>query len=214
MGCGRVGSMLAHSLENLGHSVAVIDQDATAFRRLGPEFKGITIRGVGFDREHLVEAGIDRAGAFVAVSSGDNSNILAARTAREVFGINNVVARIYDPKRAEIFQRLGIPTVATVAWTNDQILHQILPADASEQWRDPQGQVTLVRSDYHAAWIGNTIAKIEEHTGARSAIIVRLGDSLLPHSQTVLQEGDILYMLVKSTESSHVKETLAKGPVH
>ncbi|MCX6404953.1 MAG: TrkA family potassium uptake protein, partial [Actinobacteria bacterium] len=122
MGCGRVGAMLAHSLESLGNTVAVIDQDSSAFRRLGPDFKGLTIKGVGFDREHLIEAGIERAGAFAAVSSGDNSNILAARTARETFGITNVIARIYDPKRAEVFERLGIPTVATVSWTNEQIL--------------------------------------------------------------------------------------------
>ena len=214
MGCGRVGSMLAHSLEGLGHSVAVIDQDQTAFRRLGPDYKGLTIRGVGFDREHLIEAGIERAGAFAAVSSGDNSNILAARTAREVFGISNVIARIYDPKRAEIFQRLGIPTVATVAWTNDQILHHILPADASEQWRDPNGQVTLARLDVDPAWIGMSVTKIEEHSGARFALVIRLGDSLLPTSQTVLQEGDIVYALAKSANLSHVEDILSKGPVH
>ncbi len=115
MGCGRVGATLARSLEDRGHTVAVIDQNPDAFRRLGAGFEGTTVTGVGFDRDTLVEAGIEHAYAFAAVSSGDNSNILAARVARETFGVSNVVARIYDPGRAEVYQRLGIPTVATVA---------------------------------------------------------------------------------------------------
>ena len=107
--------------------MAVIDQDADAFRRLGPDFAGKTVTGVGFDRDTLLEAGIEQADAFAAVSSGDNSNILAARVARETFGVENVVARIYDPGRAEVYQRLGIPTVATVRWTADQVLRRLLP---------------------------------------------------------------------------------------
>src|SRR5262245_58912670 len=112
MGCGRVGSTLAHSLEARGHSVAIIDQDPDAFRRLSPDFTGTTVTGVGFDREVLVQAGIERADAFAAVSSGDNSNIISARLARETFGVQRVVARIYDQRRAEVYERLGIPTVA------------------------------------------------------------------------------------------------------
>lgn len=123
MGCGRVGSTLAQTLEQQGHTVAVIDRDPTAFRRLGSGFGGRRVTGIGFDRDTLREAGIEEAGAFAAVSSGDNSNIIAARVAREMFGIENVAARIYDPRRAEVYQRLGIPTVATVRWTADQMLH-------------------------------------------------------------------------------------------
>ena len=127
MGCGRVGSTLAKDFQSLGHSVAVIDQDREAFRRLGADFNGLTVAGIGFDRDTLIEAGIERADAFAAVSNGDNSNILAARVARETYGVKSVVARIYDPGRAEIYQRLGIPTVATVLWTTDQIMRRILP---------------------------------------------------------------------------------------
>ena len=112
MGCGRVGSTLARSLEKRGHTVAVIDQDVEAFRRLGPDFAGRTVRGVGFDREVLLEAGIEQADGFAAVSSGDNSNILAARVVREKYDVENVMARIYDPGRAEVYERLGIPTEA------------------------------------------------------------------------------------------------------
>ena len=214
MGCGRVGAMLAHSLEALGNTVAVIDQDSSAFRRLGPDFKGLTIKGVGFDREHLVEAGIERAGAFAAVSSGDNSNILAARTARETFGITNVIARIYDPKRAEVFERLGIPTVATVSWTNEQILRHILPAGAKEEWRDPNGQVALAQVDIHPKWIGLSLNKIEEHTNIRIAMLTRLGASVLPNGQSVLQEGDLVHILARIEDLPDIESTLAKAPVH
>ncbi|WP_211253428.1 potassium channel family protein, partial [Glycomyces tenuis] len=121
MGCGRVGSLLARSLVELGHTVGVIDQNPKAFRRLGPDFDETTVRGNGFDREVLAKAGVQRADAFVSVSSGDNSNIIAARVARENYGVRNVIARIYDPQRASVYERLGIPTVATVRWTADRL---------------------------------------------------------------------------------------------
>ena len=139
MGCGRVGSLLARSLEERHHTVAVIDSNPDAFRRLGASFSGIRVTGMGFDQDVLDQAGIHRADAFLAVSSGDNSNIIAARVARETFGIENVVARIYDPGRAEVYERLGIPTVATVKWTADQVLRRILPAGTEPDFRDPSG---------------------------------------------------------------------------
>ena len=135
MGCGRVGSSLALMLEALGHTVSVIDQDEAAFIRLGEKFKGGRIAGMGFDQDTLIEAGIQRAEAFAAVSNGDNSNIIAARVARETFNVDNVVARIYDAKRAEIYERLGIPTIATVPWTANRLLRQILGEALEETWR-------------------------------------------------------------------------------
>src|SRR6476469_5848277 len=143
MGCGRVGASLARSLERVGHDVAVVDQEESALRRLGTSFEGRTVTGVGFGRDTLEDAGIREAYAFAAVSSGDNSNILAARVARETFGVENVVARIYDTGRAEIYQRLGIPTVATVRWTADQMLRRLLPVGAAPLFRDPSGKVVL-----------------------------------------------------------------------
>ena len=148
MGCGRVGSTLAHILEDQGHSVAVIDQDRDAFRKLGSTFKGKKITGIGFDQNVLSEAGIEHADAFAAVSSGDNSNVIAARVARESFGVKRVAARIYDPRRAEVYQRLGIPTVATVRWTADQMLRRLLPEGAEPLWRDPTGAVVLAEVAY------------------------------------------------------------------
>src|SRR3954462_14477003 len=121
MGCGRVGASLADGLARIGHDVAVIDRDSTAFNRLSPEFPGERVLGMGFDRDVLLRAGIEDAAAFAAVSSGDNSNITSARVARETFGVERVVARIYDAKRAKVYERLGIPTVGAVPRATDRL---------------------------------------------------------------------------------------------
>jgi trk system potassium uptake protein TrkA len=212
MGCGRVGSSLATELEAAGHSVAIIDQSREAFRRLGPNFKGRTVSGVGFDRDTLLEAGIETADAFAAVSNGDNSNILAARVARETYGVANVVARIYDPGRAEIYQRLGIPTVATVIWATDQILRRLVPEGSRSEWRDASGAVQLCEMHPHKDWFGMGITEIEAATGARVAFITRLGEGLIPDAHSVLQEGDLLHVTVRDSEISKVEQIFARSP--
>ena len=212
MGCGRVGSTLAVDLEKSGHTVAVIDQNREAFRRLGANFNGRTVAGVGFDRDTLLEAGIEKADAFAAVSNGDNSNILAARVARETFGVKNVVARIYDPGRAEIYQRLGIPTVATVLWTTDQIMRRLTPDGTKSEWRDATGKILLVEVSLHKEWYGESILLIEKNTNARVAFITRLGEALLPDEHTVLQEGDLVHLLVNEKQIGETEKTLAKSP--
>jgi len=212
MGCGRVGSSLATELEAAGHSVAIIDQSREAFRRLGPDFKGRTISGVGFDRDTLLEAGIETADAFAAVSNGDNSNILAARVARETYGVANVVARIYDPGRAEIYQRLGIPTVATVIWATDQILRRLVPEGSRSEWRDASGAIQLCEMHPHKGWFGMAITDLEDATSARVAFITRLGEGLIPDSHTVLQEGDLLHVTVRDAEISKVESIFSRSP--
>lgn len=212
MGCGRVGAALAQTLERQGHTVAVIDQDPTAFRRLGSGFGGRRVTGVGFDQDTLREAGIEEAGAFAAVSSGDNSNIIAARVARETFGIENVAARIYDPRRAEVYQRLGIPTVATVRWTADQMLRRLLPSGAQALWRDPSGGVQLAEVHTSPAWIGHKVSRLQEETGVRVAFLTRLGEAVLPTSQTVLQEGDLVHVMMRTDEMEKVEAAFAQGP--
>ena len=204
MGCGRVGSTIAHILEDQGHSVAIIDQDAEAFRRLRSGFKGSKITGIGFDRDVFVEAGIERADAFAAVSSGDNSNVIAARVARESFNVHNVVARIYDPRRAEVYQRLGIPTVATVRWTADQMLRRLLPEGSEPLWRDPTGAVVLAEVAISDAWLGEKVQTLEESARARVAFISRLGEALLPGPGTVLQEGDVLHVIAKEGDIERI----------
>lgn len=212
MGCGRVGSALANSLDEQGHSVAVIDQDASAFRKLGPDFGGKTVVGVGFDRDTLEEAGVSRADAFAAVSSGDNSNILAARVAHETYRIANVVARIYDPRRAEVYERLGISTVASVAWSTNQIMRRLLPSGALEEWTDSSGTIALAEVGAHVGWVGHRISEVEEASGARVAFITRFGEGVLPHRDSVVQEGDHLHLVMRREMRQSVEETLRSAP--
>ncbi len=212
MGCGRAGATLAQSLESAGHSVAVIDQNPDSFRRLDPEFAGSKVTGLGFDRDTLQQAGIEDAFGFAAVSDGDNSNILAARVVRETFGVENVVARIYDPHRAEIYQRLGIPTVATVRWTADQVLRRLLPMGATGVYTDASGHIVLAEVDVHEGWVGRPLRAIEDATGARVAFVTRYGDGVLPDAQSVLQENDIVHLLMRRDESATVERIVTAAP--
>ena len=211
MGCGRVGSTIAHILEDQDHSVAVIDQDPDAFRKLRPGFKGSKITGIGFDRDVLIEAGIERADAFAAVSSGDNSNVISARVVRESFGVERVVARIYDPRRAEVYQRLGIPTVATVRWTADQMLRKLLPEGAEPLWRDPTGAIVLAEVAYSDHWLGEKVTALEESARARITFIARLGEAMIPGPSTVLQEGDVLHVVAEDRDLERIAGAFARA---
>ena len=211
-GCGRVGTSIAKRLDKLGHSVAVIDQSTEAFRRLGPEFRGAQVKGVGFDRETLIESGIERASAFAAVSSGDNSNIISARVAREIFGVKQVVARIYDSKRAEVYERLGIPTVATVPWTADRLFRELMADKNEELWRDATDAVSLNRIQYDEGWVGRSVTKFEESTGFRAALLTRFGKAMLPTHSTVIQHGDGVYALSSDEGKTKAFEIAARAP--
>nr|WP_205861131.1 TrkA family potassium uptake protein [Planosporangium flavigriseum] len=212
MGCGRVGSTLALSLQARGHTVAVVDRNGDAFRRLGAEFSGLTITGEGFDRQVLTTAGIERADGFAAVSSGDNSNIISARVARETFGVQRVVARIYDPKRAEVYERLGIPTVATVRWTAERMLRQLVQDGPAEVWRDPTSSVSIMEVPVHPGWVGRPLRALEDATGARVAYVMRFGIGTLPTVSTVVQEGDQVYMLVTDELAAPVTKITGAAP--
>jgi trk system potassium uptake protein len=212
MGCGRVGSTLARGLEDRNHTVSIIDINPDAFRRLGPSFNGTKVTGIGFDQDVLEKAGIEKADAFCAVSSGDNSNIIAARVARETFGIQQVVARIYDPGRAEVYQRLGITTVATVKWTADQVLRRILPAGAEPDFRDPSGTIRLDAMPINEAWVGQRSVRFQEQASCRIAWIDRLGEGTLPTRETVLQEGDMLHLVMREENANKVYSVFERGP--
>jgi trk/ktr system potassium uptake protein len=212
MGCGRVGSSLAAALQRLEHTVAVVDKNPQAFHRLGKDFRGQQINGNGFDQDILVEAGIEHAAAFAAVSNGDNSNIVSARVARETFGVEHVVARIYDPKRAEVYQRLGIPTVATVPWTTDRFLRMLLPEGVATAWRDPSGTVAVLQLPLHDAWVGHRVADVEAATGARVAFIMRFGNGVLPDAKTVIQADDMVYVAALSGTVTDVTAAARRTP--
>jgi trk system potassium uptake protein len=169
--------------------------------------------GVGFDRDTLIEAGIERAAAFVAVSSGDNSNIISARVARETFGIDNVVARIYDPRRAEVYSRLGIPTVATVRWTADSMLRRLIGDGAHSEWADPTGHIVLAEVAYDSGWVGHSVGQIQAATeGVRVAFLTRYGEALLPTRATALQDGDQMHILAVRGEIARIEVALATPP--
>ncbi|GHH53420.1 potassium channel family protein [Lentzea cavernae] len=212
MGCGRVGASLARALERLDHQVAVIDKDPQSFRRLGSDFHGQQVVGNGFDRNVLIEAGVERAGAFAAVSSGDNSNIISARVARETFGVEHVVARIYDHKRAAVYERLGIPTVATVPWSTDRFLRMLLPEGAATAWRDPSGTVAVLPVEVDETWVGRPVFELEGAIGARVAFLMRFGTGVLPDAKTVVQADDTIYVAALSGTITDVAAAALQAP--
>lgn len=206
------GSLLARALERLDHQVAVIDKDPQSFRRLGSDFHGQQVVGNGFDRNVLVEAGVERAGAFAAVSSGDNSNIISARVARETFGVEHVVARIYDHKRAAVYERLGIPTVATVPWSTDRFLRMLLPEGAATAWRDPSGTVAVLPIEVDEAWVGRPVFELESAIGARVAFLMRFGTGVLPDAKAVVQADDTIYVAALSGTITDVAAAALQAP--
>lgn len=213
VGCGRVGSGLAKALEAEGHSVAIMDRNKKSFRRLPADFKGIRVEGSGFDREALSEARIQEAHAFAAVTSGDNSNILAARIARETFGVERVVARIYDPQRAQVYQRLGIPTVATVTWTVDQVRRWLLPDEFTPQWHDGSGTLLLVERVLPERLAGQKLSALEVGGKIRLIAVTRAGAPRLDATSLVGQEGDLLHVAVLKQELPALEELLGRDAV-
>jgi trk system potassium uptake protein TrkA len=213
MGVGRVGVMVAHTLEDSGHTVAVIDQDDRAFRRLRKSFEGKKVTGLGFDQEVLRRAGIEEAYAFAAVSSGDNSNIIAARVARETFKVLHVVARIYDPSRAEFYQRLGIPTVAAVRWSADQALRRILPEQTiTADFREASGRLQLGELSLDDSWSGLHLDAIQEATGVRIAFVTRFGEGVLPGPDMSYQQGDVVHAMMRTDDVEAVSRVLSRPP--
>ena len=199
-------------LEAQGHTVAIMDRSKRSFSRLSPEFAGQKIVGSGFDKEALDEAGANRAGALAAVTNGDNSNILCARIARETYGIVNVVARIYDPRRASIYQRLGIPTVATVAWTTTQVLRWLLPDDDTVEWHDATGSLILVERILPDAWAGKHLAQLEVPGRIRVASLVRNGQPRLDVATLIGQEDDLVHFVLTRDAMPELEAMLARTP--
>lgn len=212
VGCGRVGAGVARSLEESGHSVAVVDRRAKAFDRLPDDFSGKTIVGVGFDRDRLIAAGIEEATALAAVTNGDNSNILVARVARETFGIERVVARIYDPRRAKIYERLGIPTIATVEWATERVLQRVLPSRPTSEWIDTSAKVLLIERPLPTNWAGKKVVDLDVVGHSRVAAIIRLGEGSVAGPDTVLQEGDVLHVVVSGESIELFDQHLSGAP--
>lgn len=212
LGCGRIGSRLAMLLEEAGHTVAVVDRTRDSFRRLPERFTGRAVLGNVISQPVLEQAGIDEAGAVAAVTSGDNSNIVAARIARETYGISSVVARIKDPRRAEIYQRLGIPTVATVTWTVDQVMRRLCQDESATDWSHPLGSFHLVERALPAAWAGRPLDPLI--TGSdryRLGLITRAGEVHLVAPGLAGQDGDLLHLFVHADAADALDAVLTEG---
>lgn len=214
VGCGRVGSTIAPELLEAGHSVVVVDRRAESFRRLGPKFAGRTLVGVGFDRDVLRDAGIEGPDvAVAAVTSGDNSNIMIARVARETFGVENVVARIYDPKRAQIYERLGITTVASVAWTAARVMRKLLPEALQPVWTDPTATFVLVERVVPAEGAGKSVGDIQAAIGGKIVLIARDGRQRIGERATLLQQHDRVHVMIAAQDTEKLADMFADETV-
>ncbi len=214
MGCGRVGSELSHALGSGGHDVVVIDKKASAFYKYPPGEHARQIVGLGFDRDVLEDAGIREADAFIAVSSGDNSNIVSARVALEHFHVPKVIARIYDPRRAEIYERLNIPTVATTTWGIKQI--QLMLFHDRQEVREALGGGSLLRVRVPVP--GHLVGKPVEGVNVDGKVLVagvsRGGSGFVPTASSTLQDGDYLIVMVQKDSMDLLDELLVDAEGH
>lgn len=202
---------MARELCANGNTVAVVDRKADAFLRLGDDFSGQTIVGIGFDPDILIAAGIEKASALAAVTNGDNSNIMIARVARERFAVQSVVARIYDPKRSEIYERLGIATVATVKWTAERIMRRIIADRPAVEWTDPSAEMVLVERIVGDAWVGER-SSVLDGGPAKVVGLRRYGKAMLASDDVLVQQGDVLYLAVMNADIASLDTFLAEGP--
>jgi trk system potassium uptake protein TrkA len=191
-GCGRVGATLATKLSAEGHDVVVIDKNPLSFARLGKSFSGLTLRGMVFDKSVLDAAGADRTDAYISVTSGDNSNVVSATIAREIYRIPKVVARIFDPRRAEIYRRLGIQTVSSVAWATNEIVSLVMFQHLVRDVSMGGGEVQLVKVSVPPRLAGRTVNDLSSPGEILPVAIVRAGASFIPTSHEVLHDGDVL----------------------
>lgn len=208
MGYGRIGSQVAKLLMEQGHEVTIIDHDANADTRLSPSFKGKLIRGLGFDRNVLLQAGIEQTEAFVAASMSDNANIVAARIARNIFHVPRVVARLYDPLRAEIYQRLGLPTVSSTNWGAERIFQELTHTEMDVWQTFGRGEVSLVHIEAPSSLHGRNVTQLNVPGEVMVASIVRNEQAFIPVSGTDFQEGDILNLVVLSSAMERLEALL------
>ncbi|MFN2528992.1 MAG: NAD-binding protein [Candidatus Baltobacteraceae bacterium] len=196
VGCGRVGSALAKLLDADGHEIIVVDENPVAFKRLGARFKGHVEVGTGIDYDVLKRAGAERADGFIAVTDGDNRNVMAALIAQRMFKIKRIVARIYDPPRGALYRELGIDTVCPTT-VGAKIIRDVLmeaPWDTLQSF--DFGKVTSLSATVGAADAGKRVADVERPGFIRIAAI-RTGKSVrVAANDTILAEGDEINAIV------------------
>jgi len=208
MGCGRVGEQVARLMAEEGHAVSVIDYNPAALARLGNDFKGLKVRGAGFSRKVLLEAGIEQAEAFAATSSSDNANIVAARVARVFFHVPKVVARLYDPRRAEIYRRLGLVTISSTIW-GARRLHELLThTDLDPLMTFGHGEVALIEIEAPPQLVGRTVNDLTVPGEINVTAITREGKALLPTMGTTLRAGDVIHLTILTSSIERFEELL------
>ena len=210
MGCGRVGAGLAERLDGEGHSVCIVDKNPKAFWRLSKRFAGRHVTGIGFARSVLVEAGIEECDAFIAVTSGDNSNVVGARTARDEFNVPKVVARIYDPRRADIYRDLGITTVASVRWAVNEIHHLLFHRNLEPELTFGNGEAVLLRSNVPAYLQGRPLSEFNVEGEIQVVEVTRAGRSILPGPAATIESGDLISFVVATTAIDRLNSFLNK----
>ena len=208
-GYGRVGRYLARMLEFEGHTVSVIDQNPLVFDcDEAEDILGQKFIGTVFDRDVLESAGIRDADCFAAVTSGDNSNIVAARTAKETYRVPRVIARIYDPRRAEIYRGLGISTIASVTWTSTRLLDMITHPDLHSEYQYGDADVEMMEVELPAGLIGKFIGDLAVPGEISVAAILRAGKGILPEAGTALEKDDVLYINVLRESAEKLERML------
>jgi trk system potassium uptake protein TrkA len=214
MGCGRVGMLLTQELTRAGHDVAIIDKNPAAFDRLPPGFEAKQVVGLGFDRDVLEEAGIKEADAFLAVSNGDNSNIVSARVAREHYHIPKVIARIYDPRRADIYERLNIPTVSSTRWAVKQMM--LMLAHPREEIKETlaAGDLFRMRIEVPEHLVGKKVVSLNVEGRILVAGVDRGGSGFIPVPSSTFQEGDFASVIVQKDSIELLDELLTPTGDH
>ncbi|MFN8474015.1 MAG: TrkA family potassium uptake protein [Anaerolineae bacterium] len=209
IGCGRMGSGLAELLDRKGHSVVVVDRDESTCQRLAPSFKGRHVIGIGIDRDVLLEAGIERADGLAALTSSDDTNVVAARLARQVFRVPRVVARVYDPRKAEIYQRLGLPTVSTTTWGIQRASEVLTFSQLDTIHSLGSGGVDIVETEVPALLVGRPISGLTAPGEISIIAITRNNQTFLPLPGATFRAGDLVHLAVTAAASDRLNALLA-----
>lgn len=208
VGCGRMGAELALALAREGKEVTVVDRDRRAFARLGAGFAGETLEGVGFDRDVLLRAGVERSDALAALTSGDNANIVTARIARTIFRVPKVVARVYDPRRAEVYARLGLQTVSTTAWGASRVQQLLVHGELNVIRNIGAGGLSIVEHEVPSHWVGRDVGHVSVPGSISVTAILRREIALLPAQETIFQQGDLVVIAVLAHARGRLEELL------
>ena len=207
IGCGRMGSGLAQLMGMRGHAVTVVDRNRSAFERLGPAFKGATVEGIGFDRDILLKAGIERADGLAAVTESDEANVVTARLASLIFRVPKVVARLYDPRKADIYRRLGLQTIATTTWGINRIAN-LLSYTQVGGTTSISAELDLVEIDVPPLLVGRSVRDLTVPGEVHVVAIIRSGHSFLATPSTVFQQGDLAQLAVLAASADRLKTLL------